>query len=86
MRHSSGALILTYGYREKPFGQRLAVSRDEGVTWQHDWIIRDDGPDFDLGYPSTVELADGGLLTVCYQKVTIDEKPSLLWSRWPLPD
>jgi len=28
----------------------------------------DDGPDDDLGYPSTVELADGSLLTVSYQK------------------
>jgi len=85
LRHSSGALVLTYGYRDKPFGQRVAISRDEGRTWQADWILRGDGPDGDLGYPSTVELADGSLFTVCYQKAAAGEKCSLLWSKWKLP-
>lgn len=84
LRHSSGVLVLTYGYRQAPFGQRVAFSRDDGATWEHDWIIRDDGPDGDLGYPSTVELGDGSLFTVCYQKVAGDKKCSLLWSRWQL--
>ena len=85
LRHSSGVLLLTYGYRRAPYGQRVALSHDDGATWDHDWIIRDDGPDGDLGYPSTVELADGSLFTVCYQKVPGDRKCSLLWSRWRLP-
>lgn len=85
LRHSSGALVLTYGYRQAPYGQRVAFSHDDGATWEHDWIIRDDGPDGDLGYPSTVELADGALFTACYQKVTGDARCSLLWSRWALP-
>ncbi len=84
LRHSSGALILTYGYRQEQFGQRAAFSYDNGATWQHDYIIRDDGPDGDLGYPSTVEMADGSLFTICYQKVLGDKKCSLLWSRWDL--
>jgi len=85
LRHSSGTLVLTYGYRQAPFGQRVALSRDDGATWDHDWIIRADGPDGDLGYPSTVELGDGSLFTVCYQKAAAGEKCSLLWSRWQLP-
>ena len=85
VRHSSGALVMTYGYREKPFGQRVAISRDDGQSWQGDWVLRADGPDFDLGYPATVELADGSLLTVCYQKAAPEEKCSLLWSKWKLP-
>ena len=85
VRHSSGALVMTYGYREKPFGQRVAISRDDGQSWQGDWVLRADGPDFDLGYPATVELADGSLLTVCYQKAAPNEKCSLLWSKWKLP-
>ncbi len=85
LRHSSGVLLLTYGYRQAPFGQRVAFSRDEGATWEHDWIIRADGPDGDLGYPSTVELDGGVLFTACYQKVPGDKKCSLLWSRWRLP-
>ena len=66
-------------------GQRVSLSRDDGKTWEHDFIIRDDGPHFDLGYPSTVELPGGELFTVYYQKTAADEKCSLLWSRWSLP-
>lgn len=85
LRHSSGVIVMTYGYRNKPFGQRVAISCDDGKSWQADWVLRGDGPDGDLGYPSTVELADGSLLTVCYQKVAKGEKCSLLWSKWKLP-
>ena len=85
LRHSTGVLVLTYGYRLAPYGQRVAFSHDDGATWEHDWGIRDDGPDGDLGYPSTVEMGDGSLFTVAYQKVPGDAKCSLLWSRWSLP-
>jgi len=86
LRHSTGALVMTYGFRHGPNnGQRVAISRDDGRTWQADWILRGDGPDGDLGYPSTVDLADGSLLSVYYQKAAQDEKCSLLWSHWKLP-
>ena len=84
-RHSSGTLILSYGYRLPGYGQRVAISRDNGASWDHDWIIRDDGPDADLGYPSTAELADGSLISVYYQKVPGDTLCSLLYSRWSMP-
>ena len=84
--HSSGVLICVYGYRLEPFGQRLMFSRDGGESWDYDYILRDDGPDRDLGYPSSVELEDGSILTVYYQKIrSSEEKCSLLWSRWRLP-
>lgn len=84
--HSSGTLVCAYGYRLKPFGERVMLSDDEGERWSYNWILRDDGPDRDLGYPSSVELADGSILTVYYQKIaSSEEKCSLLWSRWRLP-
>lgn len=85
LRHSSGRLILTYGYRLAPYGQRVALSDDDGQSWDHDWVLRADGPDGDLGYPATVELTDGSLLTVYYQKYAPGEKCSLLYSQWALP-
>lgn len=86
LRHSSGAVVCAYGYRQPPFGQRAAISLDGGVTWAYDHILRDDGPDHDLGYPSSVELGDGSILTVYYQKRhSPGEKCSLLWTRWTLP-
>lgn len=63
-----GRLLLTRGYRQEPFGVRAYFSEDEGRTWSVDnpVILRDDGPDWDVGYPSTVQLKDGKLLTVYY--------------------
>lgn len=85
-RHSSGVLILSYGYRVPPYGERIAFSRDNGASWEHDWILRDDAPDGDLGYPSTAELPDGSLVTVYYQKpAKAEDRCALLCSRWSLP-
>ena len=62
------------------------VSHDGGDTWTYDYVLRDDGPDTDLGYPASVEMDDGSLFTVYYQKQeSAEEKCSLLWSRWQLP-
>lgn len=86
LKHSSGILVCTYGYRKQPYGQRIMLSEDDGASWTFDYILRDDGPDDDLGYPSSVELEDGSLITAYYQKInSADEKCSLLWSRWYLP-
>lgn len=86
LRHSSGVLVTTYGYRDKPYGIRAMLSHDDGETWQYDYILRNDGPHPDLGYPSSVELGDGSILTVYYQRPrTVEDKCALLWSRWRLP-
>ncbi|MDI9497083.1 MAG: sialidase family protein [Bacillota bacterium] len=83
LRHSSGTLISVFGRRETPFGQRVILSQDRGESWQ-EFPLREDGPDSDLGYPSSVELADGSLLTVYYQRVPGDRHTSLLWTHWIL--
>ena len=75
----------TYGYRLAPFGERAIVSYDDGTSWDTDLVLRDDGPDTDLGYPSSVELSDGAIFTVYYQKRAPGELCSLLWTRWELP-
>ena len=89
LRHSSGVLVLSYGYRKAPFGQRIALSYDDGRSWETDWSLRDDGPAefWDLGYPSTVELSDGSLYTVYYQKIAGGDflEASILASHWTLP-
>lgn len=82
--HSSGALVLSYGYRHPGYGQRARISRDFGASWSEEWILRDDGPDDDLGYPCSVELENGDIFTVYYQKYREDTQTSLLWTRWRL--
>lgn len=64
-----GRVVVTYGHRRPPYGQRAAISAD-GVNWNASDIIalRDDAPDHDLGYPASIELAPDTVLTVYYQK------------------
>lgn len=82
--HSSGAVVMSIGRRKAPYGIRAVVSYDNGITWSEDYILRDDAPDGDLGYPATVELDDGSLLTVYYMKCKGDKKTSILYTKWRL--
>ena len=65
---ASGKLLLTYGRRIIPMGCGALVSRDGGETWDHDReiLLAGDGGGGDLGYPSTVQLADGTINTALY--------------------
>ncbi len=74
LRLRDGRLLMSYGYRKPPYGIRARLSTDHGRTWGGETVIAADGKDGDLGYPSTVELADGTLLSVWYQSMA---KPSL---------
>jgi hypothetical protein len=64
------------------------VSYDFGKTWEDDYILHNtkNEDDWDLGYPSTVELDDGSLMTVYYQKYEDDEKCSMLYTKWQLEE
>ena len=84
MLHSSGALICTYGYRSVPYGQRVMISWDEGKTWSGDHILRYDGPSWDLGYPASVELKNGNILSVYYQRPTADAPSNIYCTEWEL--
>ena len=56
------------GDTETPAGIRAAFSADNGETWQIDQEvqIRKDFLNGDIGYPETLQMADGRLLTVYY--------------------
>jgi alpha-L-rhamnosidase len=68
IEHSSGAVISVYGYRKEPYGIRMMVSYDNGDTWQKDIVLVDNELSSDLGYPASVELSDGSILTIYYAK------------------
>ena len=60
-------LVMVYTYRLKPFGIRARISENSGKTWSDEIILSDDGKGWDLGYPSTAEMADGSLFTLWYE-------------------
>ena len=86
LEHSSGALILAYSRRKAPMGEYVRVSYDGGVTWSKDTRIGTEPIDWDHGYPTSVELANGDILTTYYQKCPGDEFNSIHSVRWNLEE
>lgn len=84
--HSSGKLISTYSCRDLPYGVKVMISLDGGKSWDVDHIIYACEHDADLGYPSTVELSDGSLLTVFYTKNENGGPCVIKQQRWRIED
>ncbi len=83
-RLRDGKLLMTYGHRRAPLGNQARLSTDAGGTWSEPFVISGDGASGDLGYPSTVELNDGSLLTVWYEAMKGSPKAVLRQAHWRL--
>lgn len=83
-RLRDGTLLMTYTWRKEPFGTRTKFSKDHGRTWSQELVLTNDAADWDLGYPSSVELADGSLLSVWYETPKGTHKAVLRQARWTL--
>ncbi len=79
-----GRLLMSYGHRREPYGNQARLSTDNGKTWGEAIIISGDGIGGDLGYPSSVELDDGSLLTVWYEKMEESPLAVLRQAKWQL--
>jgi hypothetical protein len=84
LRLRDGRLLMTYGYRRSPYGNQARVSADHGSTWSAPIPLSEDGIGGDLGYPSSVELADGRILSVWYEVRKDRPKAVLRQARWHL--
>lgn len=84
LRLRDGRLVMTYGHRRKPFGNQARISTDNGKSWGEAMILSGDGIGGDLGYPSTVELPDGTLLSVWYEKMAEPKLAVLRQATWRL--
>lgn len=84
LRLRDGRLLMSYGHRRAPFGNQARISSDGGQSWSEPLILSGDGAGGDLGYPSTVELADGTLLTVWYERMKESPRAVLRQARWRL--
>lgn len=68
LRLADGRILLTCGARSNPvsLGVLVRTSADEGATWDAPAVLMSTTPWADGGYPSTVQLADGTLVTAYY--------------------
>ena len=81
---SDGRALCTYGYRREPYGIRASFSHDQGRTWDiaHEVVLRTDGGGRDLGYPSSVELPDGSILSAYYFHTESDTTRRIEATKW----
>ena len=72
-------ILCTYGYRRKPMGVRAVLSEDGGESWDigNTQVLRDDSSGHsplrgegtgagDVGYPVSIQLDSGDVLTAYY--------------------
>jgi Neuraminidase (sialidase) len=82
---NNGWLLVSYGHRRQPFGIRACISKDGGKTWDIDnEIILSDAYNTDLGYPASVQLEDGSILTVFYKQDKENEPTSIFTTHWKI--
>lgn len=82
LRLRDGTLISTYGYRQPPYGIKVMISRDGGHTWDTDHDLYINGVHHDLGYPASVELINGDILTVFYARERTDQPAVIMQVVW----
>jgi len=82
-----GRVVCVYGrrhFRPKP-GEFAMVSNDGGKTWdEKNEICLSLSHIGDLGYPASVLLPDGDIVTVFYQQPERGKKPCLFAAKWRL--
>lgn len=81
-----GRICVTYGYRRKPSGMRARISKDDGLTWGSEIILRDDGFDGDLGYPRSIVRPNGRVLTVYYYNGPAESDRAIEGTLWSPPE
>ena len=84
LKTNDGTLIATYGYRDEPAAIRAMISTDGAKTWEKDLDVYVNGISFDIGYPSTVELADGTFITVFYAHTEDNGPARIMQQHWKL--
>ncbi len=81
----NGWLLVSYGVRKIPYSERACISKDGGKTWDvGNEIVLSMSNSGDLGYPASIQLDDGTILTVYYQIDKEGEKTSLMQTHWKL--
>jgi Neuraminidase (sialidase) len=87
----NGNILLTYGERNKPFGAEAVVSHDRGKTWEttSKAVLANDAANTDCGYPSSVQLPNGSIVTMYYQVDDPQNAPASAKAKaiiWTVPE
>ena len=86
-----GRLLIIYGNRQFPFGVQAIASRDNGRTWDtdHPILLAWFSWDHHCGYPRSVLLPDGNIVTSYYARIFTGVPDRIVYTpsnRDPRPD
>ena len=90
IRLRNGSILLSYGERNAPFGVEAVISKDGGKSWNDSEkiVLAKDAMSTDCGYPSSVQLPTGKILTMYYQVNDPHQTPGSTEARaviWEIP-
>ena len=87
---TGGTVSYTERNKDKTLGIRARLSYDGGLTWTREIVLTHGlypaSNTSDWGYTSTVELSDGKLLTLYYQRTGSETMASIYQVVWELPE
>jgi hypothetical protein len=67
LRLADGRVVLTYGIRNRGlYALGVRVSEDEGKSWGPPWVLLNLEGATDGGYPSSLQMGDGTIVTAYY--------------------
>lgn len=66
LRLQDGRLCVTYANRTVPYEICARLSKDDGISWSEEQILRSGGGHWDLGYTRSCQLPSGDVVTVYY--------------------
>ena len=81
-----GRLLLTYGIRNIGlYGVGVMISADQGKTWQSPRVLVDFETATDGGYPASMEMPDGVIVTAYYcNGIPAHQRYHMGVARWPI--
>ena len=82
VRLRDARIVVTYGYRSKPYDMRARISRDNGKTWGGEVVLRDAGATADLGYSRSVQRRDGKVVTIYYYSTAANPEQHIAATIW----
>jgi len=85
LKLNDGRLVMSYSYRNEPWSNLCRVSEDHGETWSPPFVFGPSEPCRDMGYPSSIQLESGEMLSLWYEQ-TDWKKSELRLARWSFPE
>ena len=82
IKSKDGRICLAYGVRATPYGIRAKLSRDNGMTWDKEIVLREDGRTWDIGYTRMVQRPDGKNVAVYYYSTDENREQHIAATIW----